>query len=897
MFQIGPEQAKYLSHVGNRARSSLRTLLPVLCLVVAIDYTEAHAQNEPSQREWSDSTGQFKIQAIYVGRGPAGIVLRRTDGTELTVPVERLSGADQEYLRTLVAPASQPAGANAKPSIAAPSDAGGANGASFVIVQTLVGDKVVSHAGGIVTLIDGDRAYLGIVDGQLGGPKSPLNAPEAEPRFVALVGAPGQERRVELEAVPVFNYGPRRYSLSALRDQLPSPVKLQPLPQVAVGQKLISVGAEFRNDAQRTEVKPFRIETQVASLITAPTGEAIGFAVKEGRSGMLVDERGEVIALLYASSGRSRVIPTQLFQNVLSIDLEALRVRETRIAPREVKLEFLLQTRDLHPTLHARYVPRMLLTHLPEARKKEADWQYLRDRERFAIVDRKWKNPDAGVELEFQPVEKWDEEFEMPVPASSKLNAAHWYASYTFSLDAKLPPVFYQAVSVDAATGQIVQLLSDDSHIKVPAEQPLPILFKHPVSQYDQGAQIMPRHAGGGRLLTVDAYTPKSHYTPRRELDGPQSVHRPLVKEVRIEQGAAVAMLALNTYPGPARPDLTGPEAEHQARIRASQRSHVRQSAPLAFSADGKYLFVVDGKEGFGVGPTLRKIDTSTWSEVTSLRLFRECRTIGLSQGGLIVPAVYEELWLVDPETLQVKRRWKVDAPGDFEIAARPDMKMAYIFSGEGLLVYDSVAGEGKRLVSHKTLENLGTEANQRNIGSMSTLALSHDGRYLFLTKDRIHRMRIEGVDLIHEEAGPVFGGAALFRLSVSDDLRYVGVPLQNVQGAVVDKLPLYDPMNLAQTKLSLEVGPDPTAVAFDDASGKFFAASAARHVMQFDASGKLTAECKLADSEDIRRIFVVPNHGAAVYWGDVLTVVDPNAKRLEGVPRAAVEVDPKAKK
>lgn len=49
-------------------------------------------------REWSDATGQFRIEAELVDVQDGTARLRRTDGTILLVPVARLSEADQQFL-------------------------------------------------------------------------------------------------------------------------------------------------------------------------------------------------------------------------------------------------------------------------------------------------------------------------------------------------------------------------------------------------------------------------------------------------------------------------------------------------------------------------------------------------------------------------------------------------------------------------------------------------------------------------------------------------------------------------------------------------------------------------------------------------------------------------------
>ncbi len=58
--------------------------------------SERAAANKP--RAWSDRSGKFKIDAALVKIEGDKVVLRRTDGQELTVALDKLSDADQKYV-------------------------------------------------------------------------------------------------------------------------------------------------------------------------------------------------------------------------------------------------------------------------------------------------------------------------------------------------------------------------------------------------------------------------------------------------------------------------------------------------------------------------------------------------------------------------------------------------------------------------------------------------------------------------------------------------------------------------------------------------------------------------------------------------------------------------------
>jgi hypothetical protein len=57
-------------------------------------------------RTWTDKSGSYSIQAEFVELNGDLVFLRHQDGKELRVPLEKLSPADQEYVRQV--PSSKP---------------------------------------------------------------------------------------------------------------------------------------------------------------------------------------------------------------------------------------------------------------------------------------------------------------------------------------------------------------------------------------------------------------------------------------------------------------------------------------------------------------------------------------------------------------------------------------------------------------------------------------------------------------------------------------------------------------------------------------------------------------------------------------------------------------------
>jgi hypothetical protein len=60
---------------------------------------EPEPEPETTFRTWTDSTGEHKVEAEFVSATMGQVKLRKADGSEVVLPMERLSEADQEWLR------------------------------------------------------------------------------------------------------------------------------------------------------------------------------------------------------------------------------------------------------------------------------------------------------------------------------------------------------------------------------------------------------------------------------------------------------------------------------------------------------------------------------------------------------------------------------------------------------------------------------------------------------------------------------------------------------------------------------------------------------------------------------------------------------------------------------
>ena len=69
------------------------------CPPVASDET-APAPQLASARTWTDSTGNHTVEAEFVDLKDGKVRLKKEDGKTITIPIERLSEADQEFVKS-----------------------------------------------------------------------------------------------------------------------------------------------------------------------------------------------------------------------------------------------------------------------------------------------------------------------------------------------------------------------------------------------------------------------------------------------------------------------------------------------------------------------------------------------------------------------------------------------------------------------------------------------------------------------------------------------------------------------------------------------------------------------------------------------------------------------------
>jgi hypothetical protein len=85
-----------------------RYFLIAVLVLIAHGVTNSTGAQDPQPRLWKDVTGNFQVHASLVDQSDKSVRLRTQDAREINVPIERLSLADREYLKSLTAPSDDP---------------------------------------------------------------------------------------------------------------------------------------------------------------------------------------------------------------------------------------------------------------------------------------------------------------------------------------------------------------------------------------------------------------------------------------------------------------------------------------------------------------------------------------------------------------------------------------------------------------------------------------------------------------------------------------------------------------------------------------------------------------------------------------------------------------------
>jgi hypothetical protein len=171
-------------------------------------------------------------------------------------------------------------------------------------------------------------------------------------------------------------------------------------------------------------------------------------------------------------------------------------------------------------------------------------------------------------------------------------------------------------------------------------------------------------------------------------------------------------------------------------------------SAPVVFSEDSRFLYMV---EASGI---VHKLSIPDLHEERRLVINKTSSSLGVCKDGLLVVVDgLQELWVIDEETLSVKRTIPVATYRSF-LCTRESSKI-YVAEGSEVVCIDAAAGT---LVKRVSLNSLKPPKKERDgIGKSITIGinspiLTPDGCYLIFESVGLHRINVTDPELIYEE-------------------------------------------------------------------------------------------------------------------------------------------------
>lgn len=350
-------------------------------------------------------------------------------------------------------------------------------------------------------------------------------------------------------------------------------------------------------------------------------------------------------------------------------------------------------------------------------------------------------------------------------------------------------------------------------------------------------AQVRYSRDGGSRWTAPVDVQLEFRSKPAASSDAPTATEAPppekkLDFEVRLDETARDAALVS--------------ESPFGARVkhRLYQWKDRTDGVDHLYSDDLKTAYVVNAARGSDGRETalLRKIDLETLREERSLVLGRAFRTPQWSQAGILMTRVgglsEPEAILVDPATLQVTSH--LSRFGNNLLAHR-NSAFAVSYEREWLSFFDLRKNSVINRFSVKLLRERKEKPKISPKGyaahEFKSVAWTADGRYLISEEGtNLHRFRINGTDLVYEEAGPRMTNGIRFLLtpdSTSVLVQTVPTELEKYKEkgvekertkTYVDERWLYRVDNLAGPPVRLRSFNSADPFAFDPTSKVLFA-------------------------------------------------------------------------
>jgi hypothetical protein len=291
----------------------------------------------------------------------------------------------------------------------------------------------------------------------------------------------------------------------------------------------------------------------------------------------------------------------------------------------------------------------------------------------------------------------------------------------------------------------------------------------------------------------------------------------------------------------------------------------------VVVSTDGASAFIVQ-KDGL-----LRKLSVPSLKEERQTDLGSPVTGMGLTRDGLAVAVSgVNEIWLLDPATLEVKHRVALAGVTRLATSVERTGLLAAVRSGTLAVVEPS----SESVTARYTAADLAASAGGKVADvRFDLLVMAPDGHHVYLDgSDCICKFGLSGSTLSFQAAGPKLGTPTA--LMVSPDGRYVAMPCREGDAPVAGqaKQPfatyVFRATNLDAAVMTVQTGPTPGPLAFDPVAKQLYGQSDTRQLIVFAPTGEKVKDYvvvpnattqKLVVSPDGRRLFVLA--GGKLVW------------------------------
>lgn len=298
--------------------------------------------------------------------------------------------------------------------------------------------------------------------------------------------------------------------------------------------------------------------------------------------------------------------------------------------------------------------------------------------------------------------------------------------------------------------------------------------------------------------------------------------------------------------------------------------NEIARSVLWTSSGDGFYVLMTSG--------ALMRVDPRGLRIARQAKLNEEAQWLSRSALGLLVtlPA-REQVWLLDPDSLEVKKRYSVLAVK--RALSSPGLSLAIAAGGpenETGSVLDLKSGQVVRQYHGQDL---------KPPTDFGTGVVTPDGKYLFTqSQGQLGRFRIQGTSLTYEDTSAKSNAAG--QVAVSADSRHVA--LLSAGGAAGGEelpsgssaTPVYTVTDLHKPAMTLQQTAAPVTMAWDPKGGVFYTQSADNVVRVYRSNGAQVKEYRIGSGEP-RQLAVSPDgSGLLVLTSEALYhVTIPNGR------------------